>query len=128
MVDYNKLMNFKYSMFLINIIKSYQRRKCINEFKKNLLLKGLTYNFSLGCYAKLSKGSTKENIVFGDNISILDGCSIISQNGGTIILGDNVKLQRTTIMCVDRVEIGDYTALASNVVITDNNNHPINPE
>lgn len=75
----------------------------------------------------LLEGSTKNDIIIHDDVSIL-GAMIVSSNGGKIVLGAHSKLQNTKLLCVDRIEIGDYTAIASDVTISDNNNHPVNPE
>ena len=34
----------------------------------------------------------------------------------------------TKIYCVNRIEIGEYTAIANDTTICDNNNHPISPD
>ncbi len=76
----------------------------------------------------LKKGSTKNDIVVHNNVMLLD-CSILSTCGGKVLLGNYVKIgQRSNISAVERIEIGDYTAIAADVTIVDNNNHPVNPE
>lgn len=76
----------------------------------------------------LKKGSTKNDIVVHNNVMLLD-CSILSTCGGKVLLGNYVKIgQRSNISAVERIEIGDYTAIATDVTIVDNNNHPVNPE
>lgn len=76
----------------------------------------------------LKKGSTKNDIVVLNNVMLLD-CSILSTCGGKVLLGNYVKIgQRSNLCAVERIEIGDYTAIAADVTIVDNNNHPVNPE
>lgn len=107
-------------------------KKCKNykvgkTIKKQATLLGQRYEFTEQIDVVLLEGSTKNDIIIHDDVSIL-GAMLASSNGGKIILGAHSKLQNTKILCVDRVEIGAYTAIASDVTISDNNNHPVNPE
>ena len=52
-----------------------------------------------------------------------------SQNHGKIYFGKCTKIGvNSKILCTNSVYIDDYTAIADNTVICDNNNHPINPD
>lgn len=116
-------------MNLVKLLyRKYKIYKSNKVLKNRLTLLGETYEFTESVYISLVCGATKENIILGNNVSIL-GANIVCSNNGKIVLGNHVKLQRNIlILCTDCIEIGDYTAIASNVVITDNNNHPINPD
>ena len=60
---------------------------------------------------------------------MLLGCKLNSAYHGKIVIGNNCKVgNRSEILCVDAVSIGDYTTVTQNVKIVDNNNHPVNPE
>ncbi|RRJ89558.1 acyltransferase [Paenimyroides tangerinum] len=75
----------------------------------------------------LFDGSTKEDIVLGDNCRMYG--TLMSQNNGKIIIKENVKIGGATIIgAVNSITIGKGTALADNIRIYDNNNHPVNPE
>ncbi|MBO7617915.1 MAG: acyltransferase [Bacteroidales bacterium] len=51
-----------------------------------------------------------------------------SQSGGKIILGDYSKIGGGSVInAVESIQIGNYTGIAENVHISDNNNHPVNP-
>lgn len=74
----------------------------------------------------LIDGSSPKDIVIGEKVwmwGILN-----SQSGGKIIMGDYSKIGGGSVVnAVDSVQIGNYTGIAENVHITDNNNHPISP-
>lgn len=115
-------------MLLEKIVKRCIKRKRINAFKNNVTLLGDNYEFNENCHVKLSQGSTRDDIVFDDDVTILGGCSITSCHNGKIFIGKHSKLQNNIINCVEKIEIGEYTAITPGVLITDNNNHPVNPE
>lgn len=67
------------------------------------------------------------------DIQLEDGCriygSLQSQNGGKIVFKNRVQIgSDAQIQCVNYVEIGEGTVIASNTKIVDNNNHPVNPK
>lgn len=71
-------------------------------------------------------GSEQKDIVIDDHCMIYG--LIASSNGGKIKLGKYAQLGSNSIIrCVECIEIGDYTAVANNVIIQDNNSHPVNP-
>ena len=94
----------------------------------------------------LSKKATlPDDVILGEhfNINLLWGCqkgavrigrrcilngTIGCAKGGSVVLGDFSQLgERSKIYCANRVEIGPYTAIANDVRISDNNNHPVHP-
>ena len=82
------------------------------------------------CTAKagisLNGGSTKEDIVIHEYCDIFG--QLISFHHGKIIMYGWSKIgPGTVINCVNRVEIGKDTAIANNVLIIDNNTHPLCP-
>ena len=66
------------------------------------------------------------------NISI-DSCSkiygtISCCRNGIVAIGKYSQLgPNSSIRCINRVSVGSYTAIADNVMVCDNNNHPVNP-
>ncbi len=97
-----------------------------NRFKK------LTTNRNKVDYSSTSKiqlmdGSDKNDIVIGDNVRMYG--TLITQNHGKINIDDTVKIGfGTMIGAVKSITISRGTAIAHNVNIIDNNNHPIHPE
>lgn len=76
---------------------------------------------------ELSDGSRRGDVTIGRNV-MLHG-SLISQAGGKIILRDRVNIrQGTMIGAIQEIEIGAGTIISNNVIIMDNNNHPVDPK
>lgn len=74
----------------------------------------------------LSAGSSPKDIVLGEYVTLFG--SIQSQSGGKVKFGDYTRLGKGSIIrAVENVSIGSYTAIADNVVVSDNGNHPIDP-
>lgn len=84
------------------------------------------YNFEIGSHVILNDGSTKRDIQLGEFVTIYG--TLQSQSGGKIFMGDFTRLGKNSIIrCVESVIVGSDTAIADNVVISDNGNHPIDP-
>lgn len=117
---------------MIKFIRKSVKKLRIQKLERSILGKITIYGSRLevkeGTSVRLIEGSTRNDIIFQDDIMLL-GCSIVSSHNGRVIMGKHTKLGRgTTIRCVDGVSIGDYSMVSENVTITDNNNHPVNPE
>jgi len=116
-------------MIIINAIKRYwERKKLLKECEK-VTLKGKLPEMIGESHFVLKRGSIKGDILLGEDVGFFNGCQILSTCHGKITIGDHVRFQRNVrLQCVEKIVIGDYTAIASNVCITDNNSHPVNPE
>ena len=115
-------------MKILNFFIKVRNRRIIKELKSQMTLLGECYEIHAQTTVSLSDGSEKRNIILHDHVSLL-GCHLLSMNAGIIELGDYVKIgSGSKILAVDRIMIGDYTAIATDVTIVDNNNHPINPD
>ena len=76
----------------------------------------------------LEFGATKANIVM-DDCSELFGKIICWGPDSKVRIGKWAKVgYNCTIICVDSISIGDYTAIADGVTIVDHNYHPSNPK
>lgn len=107
----------------INFISTIRK---VNLFKKNATLLGKNYLLGRSSFVSIKDGSVKDDIIIDDNIKIHG--AINSQNNGKIYIGKFVNIgYNSCLLAVDNIYIGDYTTISYNVVITDNNNHPINP-
>lgn len=92
----------------------------------NATIVGTGHKLSESSHVYLADGATKDSVVLEDNVWMLGSISV--QNKGKVVMHEYSKIDETTfIQCVDRVEIGAYTAIAVNTTICDNNNHPISP-
>ncbi len=74
----------------------------------------------------LYEGANKENIHIDSHARIHGSLIVCSQ--GTIQIGKYVQIgPESIIRSINKVIIGDLTAISTNVVISDNNSHPVNP-
>lgn len=116
-------MKFNMIALIVKLIKGYHHK---TSFLKEVTLLGKNYTFSNSASIKLMFESKKEDVVFEDNITF-EGL-IISQSHGKVYLSDWVKVGHgSQIMAVNSIFIGKYTAIATDVKIVDNNNHPVSP-
>lgn len=107
-------------------LKKIQQIYLYNKFKKKAVIKG-TIDFNSTSNIVLMDGSLKEDIVIYNNSRMY--AKLVSQNKGKIILEDTVKIGFNSLIgSVNSIRIGKGTAIADNVTIMDNNNHPIHPE
>lgn len=97
----------------------------VNKIKKKMTC-GENCIFYKNSSISLLWGSTKDDIILGNRV-IMAG-HLMSSYNGKIEIGDYAQIEaNSTIMCVNKVIIGEYTGIANNVSIIDNNNHPVNP-
>lgn len=115
-------------MILRKLINKLRKKQTVKKVLDKITLVGNIPEITGATTVRLKNGSSKKDIIVQNNVMLL-GCTIVSMCGGKVLLGECSKLgQGTKILCVDKVVIGDYTAIATKVTIVDNNNHPINPE
>lgn len=117
-------------MNIKSIVKQILSKRNTRILKQQVTLQGKRYDkylFSHDSSVSLVDGSTRKDIVLGDKVWMWG--RLASQSGGKIILGNYSKIGHGTSICaVESIKIGDYTGIADNVHIMDNNNHPVNPE
>lgn len=111
-------------MNLLKTLKQHRKQRILNErvtcISKDVL-------FGLASDILLKDGSEPSDIALGKRVWLFG--TLFSQSGGKISIGDYVKIgMGSRVTSVEKVVIGDYTAIANNTVISDNNNHPINPD
>ncbi len=81
---------------------------------------------SPNAFIALSGGSTKNDVVIHEHCDIYG--RLVSYHHGKIVMGSWSKIGPGSVVnCVNRVEIGKDTAIANNVLIIDNNTHPLCP-
>lgn len=95
------------------------------RFIKNATLgKNVVIRHTAGIY--LLHGSNQSNVKIGDNATVQG--TLVSSNNGNIVMGKHSRIGvNSYIRCVEKVALGDFTIISDNVVISDNNNHPVNP-
>ena len=117
-------------MSVKSFIKELLSKNKARILKRYVSLQGNNYDkllFTQDSSISLKDGSTFKDIVFGDRVWMWG--QLYSQSGGKITLGNYSKIGAGSTLCaVESISIGDYTAIAENVYIMDNNNHPVNPD
>ena len=84
-------------------------------------------NVEFGWWARCVNGGARERIVIGDNCSIWG--RFICHRDGKIRVGSFTTIRHKTLVgSAASVSIGDYCMISNNVIIMDNNNHPVSPE
>lgn len=112
---------------IISLFYSFLRWRKKRLFRKNATINVSKVHISDKANIFLSFGSDKNDIVIADEC-IVEG-TLSSQAHGKIIMGKRSKIGADShIRCVDKVILGDFSAIANHTVICDNNNHPVNPE
>lgn len=119
-------MSLQSKLEQLPIVGKYFRKRFHNKILAKLTHKGRV-NLSYTSKVYLMDKSTKEDVILEDGVTMQG--KLASQNHGKIRMGKHSKIGAgATIQCVDEVVIGDYTAIAINTYICDNNTHPINPD
>lgn len=109
-----------------NQLKNFINRYYTIKWSRYCTLEGVGQNFYKSTKISLTQGSKSLDIVINSHARIHG--VLLSCNGGKIIMGEWTKLGPSSIIgCVNSITIGNYTAIAKDVTIMDNNNHPINP-
>ena len=104
---------------LYEYIHKYRILKLVSSYGKDCKIK-------IGSRTIFLDNSQKSDISIGDNFTMYG--TLYSQSGGKINIGSHTRLGRNSIIrCVNSVSVGDFTAIADNVIITDNNTHPEDP-
>ncbi len=102
-------------------------KRAERNIKANATLLGSNYMFGPHARVCLIDNAKKENVVIDDNCWIF-GVMMV-QTDGKVIMKHHSKLGIGSVMrIVDHIEIGAYTTISDNVYLSDNNNHPLNPE
>ena len=120
-------------MFLLKFYKFIKKE--IRQFKASLRLRilrshstfvGTGQSCTPNAFIALSGGSTKEDVIIHEHVDLYG--RLVSYHHGKIVMGPWSKIGPGTVVnCVNRVEIGKDTAIANNVLIIDNNTHPLCP-
>ncbi len=111
-------------MRLLNYILAI-RAKC--RVRKNATLQGGNRIIGPKANVMLADGASKDQVTIGANCWLYGKIAI--QGKGTVLLHDHAQIgENSYLLCANHIEIGAYTAVAPNVTICDNNNHPVNPE
>ncbi len=84
-------------------------------------------NVGLGGTCIIGKNFKSNNREMSNPIGRFNRCSIIVGKKGKLIIGDNVGMSSTAIVCQNSIQIGNHVNLGGNVVIYDTDFHSLNP-
>ena len=83
-------------------------------------------NISLGAKCFIGANFIMNNRESSNPIGRFHSCSIIVAKEGNLVIGNNVGMSSTAIVCHNKIEIGDNVNLGGNVVIYDTDFHSLN--
>lgn len=113
-------------MYIINLIRNLIEKRHVALISKIITQKGSDCVFKKSSSVLLNDISNSEDIILGNKVWMFG--SLISTNHGKIIMGENSKIYPGSMIgAVKSVTIGANTVIAFDVIIIDNNNHPLNP-
>ncbi len=114
---------------MFETIRNLYHKYRLFHIKKRLFSSAVFGEFpiiTIGANIKLLNGSTANDIHIG-NVFKLSG-ELISSHNGKIEIGDNSLVgPRCVVGAVSSVKIGNGVLISNNVIIIDNNNHPVSP-
>lgn len=76
---------------------------------------------------KIGQNFRSNNREMANPIGRFHPCSLVVTGKGVLIIGNNVGMSSTAIVCQQRIEIGDNVNLGGGVVIYDTNFHSLDP-
>lgn len=83
-------------------------------------------NIALGGSCEIGKNFRLNNREISNPIGRFNKCSIIVGNKAKLVIGDNVGMSSTAIVCNNNIRIGDNVKIGGNVVIYDTDFHSLN--
>lgn len=85
-----------------------------------------TINVSLGGKIILGENLVMNNRESSNPIGRFNACSLFVGKKGELVIGDNVGISSTAIVCSKSIKIGDNVKIGGNVVIYDTDFHSLN--
>lgn len=85
-------------------------------------------NVGRGGMLKIGPGFLSNNRERANPIGRFHACSLVVSGNGQLIIGNNVGMSSTAIVCHHRIEIGNNVKLGGGVVIYDTDFHSLDPE
>lgn len=85
-------------------------------------------NVALGGKCFIGTGFRSKNREMSNPIGRFHQCSIIVGKKGNLIIGNNVGMSSTAIVCHERIEIGNNVNIGGNVAIYDTDFHSLNAQ
>lgn len=109
--------------FLVSYFIFYSNGVKFSSFKNNGWPK---VNIGIGGKCIIGKNFRSNNREMSNPIGRFNKCSIIVGKKGELIIGENVGMSSTAIVCQNSIQIGNYVNIGGNVVIYDTDFHSLN--
>ena len=85
------------------------------------------YNKLLGSQFVLYNRSARDKVSIGDNVTL--ECKLNCNSGATVSIGDYTSIRENSVInCDNRIQIGSYCFIGNEVLIQDNDSHPISAQ
>lgn len=111
--------------FMKNNIDAFNLKRLENSLRRVATIQE-PFLTSLGA-AIINQGHDRNNIVIGNNCRI-QGVIVCAKTGKITIGQYTAIMQDVKIQCASSITIGSFCGIASNTLVVDNNNHPIDIE
>lgn len=77
---------------------------------------------------KIGKNFAMNNGIKGNPIGCYQKCTIFVDRGAELIIGNNVGISQTALICTKKITIEDYVKIGGGVCIYDTDFHSLNPD
>lgn len=96
---------------------------------KNIYTNGIPYVMvSIGGKLKIGTNFKMNNGIKGNPIGCYDSCTFFVDKGAELIIGNDVGISQTAIICHEKIRIEDQVKIGGGVKIYDTDFHSINPK
>lgn len=85
-------------------------------------------NLARGGYCHIGNNFTMNNRESANPIGRFNRCSIYVSSKGKLIIGDNVGISSTAIVCHEKISLGNNVKIGGNVVLYDTDFHSLESE
>lgn len=119
---FHVLLNFLEK--LISIIILYGNNISFSNFRTS----GVPYIMvARGGKCNIGKNFAMNNGIKGNPIGCYQKCTIFVDRGAELIIGNNVGISQTALICTKKITIEDYVKIGGGVCIYDTDFHSLNP-
>jgi acetyltransferase-like isoleucine patch superfamily enzyme len=89
---------------------------------------GIPYvSIAVGGKCSIGRHFTMNNAVRGNPIGCYQRCTLFVDNGADLIIGNNVGISQTALICHKKIEIGNHVLIGGGVCIYDTDFHSLDP-
>ena len=111
------------SINIISFLRKYRLQKNLRRLKKHLKI-GNSHFFEMFSINLVKPLSDKRYVTIGDD-TILDCLISFESSSGEVIIGDNVFIGRSKLICKSKIEIENNVFMAWGTYVYDHNSHSL---